>query len=260
MPELPDKPTVPLEGVVLPSIAPLSEMLEQVIQINSGQLLEAVNKLNELARVYGNFAIQTTGVLNTFVKQQEQIAETLAIFTKKLSLFDNIDLFIKSSLISDIVETNALATRPSPVVQVFIQPSNTLSIQLPKALPAPKRKQQLPLSTVTIQEDGFVHNGVYIKGMTKGSQVGMLFELFIDQNLAGIIPDELIDKVLHISPGDYQARDYVLRDLKEVLQGNKLELNLERYRGLKQYKLFGITKRIRKSKKQKKLNKTNKSN
>ncbi len=241
-----------LEGVIVPN---LSKVFESVL-ITNAQLSNFADTVAGLASAYGSFAIGLQGAMQEFAKSQQRIAEAIAAISRNAAL-NQMEIVIRSFRIPEFPTLNFPVPKLQPV-QVFVQPAPAYIP--PKALPLPRRKQKLPLTTVAMKEDGFVHNGEYIRGVTKGSQVGMLFELFIDQKLAGVIPDSLIYEMLHINSGDYRARDYVIRDLKDILMGNKLELIMDRYRGLKQYTILGITKRIRKSKKKKKLANPSKSN
>jgi len=98
--------------------------------------------------------------------------------------------------------------------------------------------------------------------MTRKSEVGQLFELMIRSDLKGKIPDELIDQIKSSNSDElaYRARSYVIRDLKVILAGNKLKLDMERYRALEKYHFKGLTKYIRKPRRTKKIVMKSKTN
>ena len=244
-----------LERVVVPNLDGFFES----VRITSAQLSGITEAAANLARAYDSFAIPLQGVIREFAKSQQRIAEAIVKLSTNAALFDQIDIVIRSFPIPEFPTFNfpipEIQLQP---IQIFIQPAP--SYIPPKALPAPKRKQTLQLTAINIKEDGFTINGEYIRGMTTNSKPGRLLELFIRKDLAGSVSDSLIYETMDIEVKDYRAIGFVLRDLKDILMGNKLELIMDRYRGIKQYKATGVTKRIRKSKKNKKQTKTSKSN
>lgn len=262
MPELPSKPvsvvsTVSIlqEQLVIPKIVQLYEY----IFIPNWQLNEINNGLLEITKVYNEFANQVTGVVKEFVEAQKRIVVGLNEICGAVSVIDQVNITIRTPVfefptISNILNSN-LQLPPS---QIFIQPDQP---HYPiKTLPSKRRKATFPLTVIHTENNGFTINGEYIAGMTRGSKPGRLLELVISKDLEGVLPDNLIYHILKIDVGDYRTLSFVLRDLKKILAGNKLELNTKRYQAIAKYKVSGITKRIRNPKKVKKLITTRKIN
>jgi len=243
-----------IEGIVLPNFDEAFEC----IRITNKQLFEFADTTRSLAKAYSNIAIQLQGAMRELAKSQQHIAEMLSDLCRKVAS-EQIDIIIRSIRIPDlsglIFPAQNIQLQPA---QIFVQP--TPSYIPPKALPVPKRKQKLQLTAVNIEGNGFVINGEYIHGMTRDSKPGRLFELMIHKDMNGVISDDLIGEVLDIEAVDYRAWGFTLRDLKKILLGNKLTIDLKRYHAIGKYKVKAITKYIRKPRKKRKIAKTIKSN
>ncbi|MDP2585464.1 MAG: hypothetical protein Q8P29_01135 [Candidatus Levybacteria bacterium] len=258
MAELSKKPmslkTPAIEGIVLPNF----DKAFECIRITNKQLFEFADTTRSLAKAYSNIAVQLQGTMRELAKSQQHIAEMLSDLCRKVAS-EQIDLIIRSIRIPDLSQlifpVQNIQLQPA---QIFIQP--TSSYIPPKALPIPRRKQNLQLTAVNIEGSGFVINGEYIRGMTRDSKPGKLFELMIHKDMNGVISDDLISEVVDINAGDYRAWGFVLRDLKEILLGNKLTIDLKRYRAIGKYRVKAITQYIRKPRKNKKIAKTMESN
>jgi hypothetical protein len=237
-----------LEGVIVPNF---DEIFESV-RITSAQLGGFAKAAANLANSYSSFAIGLQGAMQEFAKSQQRIAEAMAELSSHAAL-NQLEIIIRTFHVPDFPIPNFPVPKLQPI-QIYVQPAP--AYVPPKALPAPKRKHNLELTAINIEENGFVINDEYIHGMTRDSKPGRLFELFIQKDVAGEITDKLINEVLDIEVGDYRAMGFVLRDLKDILAGNKLKLNLERYRAIGKYRLKAITQYIRKPRKKKKIAKT----
>lgn len=201
------------------------------------------------AELFDNLAKSYSAVVDQLQEMNRKILESKINFAKKLSetlikisTFDNVNVLIEVAKQQSSLQTT----------RIFVQPNKPY--EPPKSLPSPKSKYNLPLTSVKIEGKGFTAEGEYIKGMTRKSEVGQLFELMIRSDLKGKIPDELIDEIKgsYSDEIDYRARSYVMRDLKKILAGNKLKLDIERHRAIEKYYIKGLTKYIRKPRKVKK--------
>lgn len=208
----------------------------ETLVINTEQLKHLSDGLLAAIKFYEESAVRINKVFEGVIEGQLQIARTLQKVTDALSVFDQINVVITK-----------LSINRFP--QIFVQPNQ--QYQKLKILPQPQRKKQLSLAAVSIEGQGFVLEGQYIKGMTMESKAGKLFQLMLRQDLAGVIPDKLIGETLRADASDYQTWGFVLRDLKEILAGNKLTLDMERYRAISKYKVRSLTRRIRKQRKRK---------
>ncbi len=219
----------------------------QFITITSKQMLNVVAGLNEAIRSYAEFSKSVVGIIKETVEFQKKFAEQVKSILESFSIFDQINILVQ------IPKTTPNFESQIEPVRIFVQPNEPYGSS--KSLSSLKRKHDLPLTAVRIQGKGFTLDGKYIKGMTRRSEVGQLFELMLRSDLKGKISDELIDEIKSSDSEelDYRARSYLIRDLKEILAGNKLVLNINRYRGIQQYHVKGLIKLIRKPKKVKKL-------
>lgn len=223
------------------------DMYESLV-ITSEQIAQFQESLAMAMQAYEQFAERISGVIKMVVEQQLAIANVLMRVSESLSVFKQIN----------VVMTNLSADTLVLSPHIFVQPNQPYSE--PKALPLPQRKKHLSLAAVKVEGHGFALEGQYIKGMTVQSQTGRLFQLMLRQDLAGKIPDVLIGSALRVDATDYQAWGFVLRDLKEILAGNKLKLTINRYRANSAYNVTSLTKYIRTPKKKKRTVRTAKSN
>ncbi len=228
----------------------------QFIVITSKQLKAFTEGLAEMTRRYAEALQSVSGVVNQVMEAQLLITKNLEKLFDGLAAVQRITALVQIPRI--IIPTSKLEyfgsyTEIEKPLRIFVQPDEPF--KPPKSLSHPKRKYDLPLTAVQIKGEGFTLEGEYVKGMTRKSEVGQLFELMIRSDLKGKIPDELIDQIKSSDSDElaYRARSYVIRDLKEILAGNKLELDMARYRGIKQYHFKKLTKRIRKSQRTKKI-------
>jgi hypothetical protein len=233
----------------------------QFITITGKQMQNMVAGLSEAIRSYEEIGKSVAGVIKEAVNMQKIFAEQLQGLFKSLAVFNEINALIQIPFIDFNLRntTNSFQTQLQPV-RIFVQPNEPY--EPPKSLPPPKRKYDLPLTAVQIEGKGFTLEGEYVKGMTRKSEVGQLFELMIRSDLKGKIPDELIDQIKSSNSDElaYRARSYVIRDLKVILAGNKLKLDMERYRALEKYHFKGLTKYIRKPRRTKKIVMKSKTN
>lgn len=220
----------------------------QFMVITGEQIRTMTKRINEAIRAYAEFSLSLTGVVKEVIELQKGIAEQIRSVLDAFSKFSQINILVQIPRLT----ITTMDYFPQPV-RIFVQPND--SYQPEKVPLSPQRKYNLPLSSVQIEGKGFTLDGKYIKGMTRKSEVGQLFELMLRSDLKGKIPDELIDEIKSTDSDElaYRARSYIMRDLKEILAGNKLILDINRYRGIQQYHVKGLTKLIRKPKKVKKL-------
>lgn len=226
----------------------------QFITITGKQMQNMVAGLSEAIRSYAEFSQSLAGVIKETVEFQMKFAEQVKSILESFSIFDQINVLIQIPKTAPTYESQA------EPVRIFVQPNEPYEPS--KSLPSPKRKRDLPLTAVQIEGKGFTLDGEYIKGMTRYSNVGKALELAMRSDLKGMISDKLLDEALGIEPwqGNYEVRGYVFRDLQKILAGNKLKLNIKRYRAIQKYKIESITKYIRKPRMTKKLDKTTKVN
>lgn len=241
------------EGIVLTK---KEQEAYQFIVITSKQMQVAADTVRELARSYEEAAKSVTGMIHEIIKQQQRFAKQLQELFESVAVFRQINVLIQIPrlIVPPIVFQPQL-------VRIFVQPNEPYVVSKP--LSSPKRKYNLPLTSVKIENNGFIVDGEYIRGMTRKSKPGKVFELMIRADLKGVVPDNLIDQVIGTGylQSDYEARDLVIRDLKKILLfGNKIKLNLTRYSGIGKYKVAPLTHYIRKPKKVKRIDKTRKTN
>lgn len=244
------------EGFILPKEI---QSAYQFIIITQKQLVEMTDRLTETIGYYEEFGKTMAGFIKRVVESQQAVVKQLQELFKNLAVFDGINTLIQIPLIElptlndkDIFDTADSFRIQLQPIRIFVQPNEPYIP--PKSLPSSKRKYELPLTSVKIVGNGFAVEGKYIRGMTRKSEVGRLFELIIRSDLKGKIPDELIDEIKSSDSDEfaYRVRSYVMRDLKDILAGNKLKLDMERYRALEEYRFKGLTKYIRKPRKAKK--------
>jgi len=253
--------TRPEEGIILTR---QDQERYQYIAISQNQVRQVIDSLADVILAYQQRIEAVTDAMRAMIAAQERVAKQMQDMFKSIEHFRKVSALIQIPKIENLVPnlTNLLdiiSTR-NPLeepVRIFIQPDEPF--EKPKALTAPHKKYNLPLTSVQIIADGFTIEGQYIKGMTRKSQAGRLFELFIRSDLKGKVSDQLLDEILgtEYSDFDYHARSYMIRDLKDALAGNKIKIDIKRYRGIKQYVYKGLTKLLRKPRKAKKHATTN---
>ncbi|MFZ2026341.1 MAG: hypothetical protein WAV30_03590 [Microgenomates group bacterium] len=253
----------PEEGIIL-SKKDQSEY--EFITISQSQIRSTVEALTEVIQTYKEYSETVTGVIREVVEMQQTFAEQLRGLFRGIEAIREMSILIQIPIkqtISDfrgLLDLTGYNYAPQDQVRIFVQPNTPFKPQ--EILPSPKRKFNILLTSVQIIGNGFMAEGEYIRGITRKSEKGRLFELMIRSDLRGIIPDDLFNSIMKGSPleVDERARSFVLRDLKIALAGNKLKLNLTRYRGIQAYHVKSVTKYIRKPRKVKKLVATSRMN
>jgi hypothetical protein len=248
----------PLSLAEIPSIdlLPVINMRQQLYEylvIPSESIQSFTKAVLEVSNVYAQFAKQAHNAVQELFQQQQRFAEALYELLNGMSMVTKMNIVIRTPIMQDISRLSSFPMELLQPTQIFVQPNQRYVPEKVKALPSPKRKQDVSLAMIQVEGNGFTLDGEYIRGMTRKSKTGRLFELMIRRDLAGMIDDESIEKITNIASGDYRARGFVLRDLKDILAGNKIELNMERYVGIGKYKINNLIKRIRKSKNKKRL-------
>ena len=195
--------------------------------------------------------------IRDILEAQNKIAQQMKEVCEAVSTITNGILIVRTPIINIFTPQEVSSVSSSPVTPVFTNSDPKIATKL---LPKPRRKEYLSLVAVEIENNGFKIDDEYIRGMTRNSKPGKLFELMINPDQAGKLPDKITFRTLGISQGDYRALGFVLRDLKEILESNKLELDMERSRAISRYIVNGIIKRIRNRKKFKRLANTNQIN
>lgn len=245
------------EGIVLTK---KDQERYQYIAISQNQIRQVIDSLSEVISAYQQSAEAITGAMKSMIDVQERMAKQMQDVFKGIEHFQKVSALIQipkiEDLIPDLTNLIDIISLKQPFeepVRIFVQPEEPF--EKPKALPVPKRKYNLPLTSVQIVADGFMIEGEYIKGMTRKSHAGQLFELFIRSDIKGKVTDKQLDNILGVDSNDldYRARSYMIRDLKDALAGNKVKIDIKRYRGIKMYANKGLTRLIRKPKKVKKL-------
>lgn len=253
----------PEEGIIL-SKKDQSEY--EFITISQSQIRSTVEALTEVIQTYKEYSETVTGVIREVVEMQQTFAEQLRGLFRGIEAIREMSILIQIPIkqsISDfrgLLDLTGYNYAPQDQVRIFVQPNTPFKHQV--ILPSPKRKFDISLTSVQIIGNGFMAEGEYIRGITRKSEKGRLFELMIRSDLRGIIPDDLFNSIMNGSPleVDERARSFVLRDLKDALAGNRLKLNLIRYRGTQAYHVKSVTKYIRKPRKVKKLAATSRMN
>lgn len=220
----------------------------QFMVITGEQIKTMVERINEAIQSYVEFSQTLTGVIKEAVNLQKGIAEQVRNMLEAFSAFRQINILVQIPRLT--VPTVDYFPQP---IRIFVQPDEPYT--KPKSLPSPNRKRELSITSIKIVGNGFMVDGGYIKGMTRKSKTGQLFELMLRADLKGVIPDELIDRIVNPRPSeiDYRARGFLIRDLKDILFGNKLKLNIERYRAFNKYIIKGLVKHIRSPRKIKRV-------
>ncbi|OQY66049.1 hypothetical protein B6D29_03195 [Microgenomates bacterium UTCPR1] len=228
----------------------------QFIVITSKQMMAAAEAVGKLAQSYEEAAKSVTGMVQKIMEQQQQFAKQLKKLFEGVAAFQQIYILIQMPR-----TTIPTVDHQSELVRIFVQPDEPNIIHKP--LPSPKRKYELPPTAVKIIGKGFTAEGKYISGITRKSEVGRTFELFIRSDFKEAIPDKAIDEIIGIGPYEcgYEARDRVIGDLKKILmKQNKLKLNIKRDRAIGQYIDISLTQYIRKPRKAKQKDMTRKIN
>lgn len=256
--------TKPEEGILLTK---KDLQRYQYLTIDHSQVISAIRGLSEAINTYKAYSETISGVIRDIVEMQQTFAEQIRGVLQAVETFREITTFIQIPVINNpipdfkgILDLTGYTNISQEPVRVFVQPNTPFESQ--DSLSIPKRKMELSLTLVQIVGNGFLLKGEYIKGMTRKSEAGRLFELMIRSDLRGKISDDQFNSIMNSSPLEVEerARSFVLRDLKEILAGNKLKLNLTRYRGIQAYHIKSVTKYIRKPRKTKQLAATSKMN
>lgn|GEM_PF-2592682 len=230
---------------------------EQLI-INPEQIQHIAETFATMAKTYGGFIQAAAEDAKRRVRAQQGIAQSLSTMCSTLSLTKEVSFMIQTPIVPEFPVLQPYKGSLIPDGEIIEFPALTpIPEKAVISLPLPKQKYLVPLSAVTIRNNGFMIEGKPIKGMTINSNHGKVFSLLVAPEASDMVPDNVIEKMLHIEPGDYQALCYVIRDLKRVLAGNKLELDMERFRSVKGYKTKALVQRIRKPKKLKKIGTSN---
>lgn len=237
------------EGIIL---SKKDSRLYHYVTISHSQMQSTIKRLTEAIDMYQAYSESVVGVINEVVNMQKRFAEQLRGVFETIEKIQNVTAFIQFPNIDKIAGAAGQNITPLEPLKIFVQPNTPYDQS--SYLPVKRRKYELSLTDVDIVGDGFTAEGQYIKGMTRHSAVGRSFELIIRADLMGVIPDQLLDKAIGI--GSWQDNDEVrsitLRDLKDILEDNKIQLSLERYRAINQYRVKSLIKRIRKKRKSKK--------
>ncbi|MFZ2206679.1 MAG: hypothetical protein WA061_05835 [Microgenomates group bacterium] len=246
----------PEEGIIL---SKKDQREYQFITISHSQIRSTIEGLTEVIQAYKEYSETVVGVIREVIEMQQTFAEQLRGLFRGIEAIREMTLLIQIPIKQSIPDFRGLLDLtgynyiPQEKVRIFVQPNTPFEPQ--KSLSSSKRKFDLLLTSVQIIGNGFMVEGEYIKGMTRNSEVGRLFELMVRSDFRGVIPDDLFNSIMNGSPLEVEerARSFVLRDLKEILAGNKLKLNLTRYRGIQAYHVKSVTKYIRAPKKAKQL-------
>lgn len=249
--------TKPEEGILLTK----KDLLRyQYLTIDHSQVVSAIRGLSEAINTYKAYSETISGVIRDIVEMQQVFAEQIRGVLRAVETFREITTLIQIPTVNNpvpdfkgILDLTGYSHTPQEPVRIFVQPNTPFESQ--KALLPYNRKRELPLTAVQIIGDGFTLEGEYISGFSRQSEVGQLFELMLRADLKGRISDELFDGIKKEPSNEieYRARDFVMRDLKKYLAGNKLKLDVRRYRTIKEYRVKSITKYIRKPKKARQL-------
>lgn len=227
-------------------IIKMTEPMFDYFKISNEQLQRFAEVAKEAADFYNKAAENLFGPDKSMFKLQEKIANQTAEIAKVFANFKRINFIIS------IPRIDSYIFQKSSAIPIYTQ-TNRPYIPI-KELPSGRRKQKLPLSTIEIRENGFLFEGKCIKGLTLKSQVGKLLELIITKGLQGPISYQLIGQTTDKDPTQYYEWGVVMRDLKYILMENmKLKLDIERYPGLKEYHVKGLTKYLRRPRSLKKL-------
>lgn len=230
------------EGILIKQAKPIFDYFV----VSSNQLQKLGEAAAEAASLYNAVAKSVFGPLQTMFKVQEQIAKQISMLTKIY-----VGAFEKINFIFPIPTLDPNIFPKDVSLPVYVQPDKPY---IPiKQIQLGKKKEQLPISAIEIESNGFVLQGEYIRGLTLKSQTGRLLELMVRKDIHGTISDDMIGEATDKKPNDYQAWGNVFRDLKDILlDKNKLKLDVERYPALKKYQVLGLTKYLRKPRKNKK--------
>jgi len=210
------------------------------------------------AKAQGHISEELDNAAKTVIEDRQHFAEGIAKILDTLSLYDHTEVVIGTPINSTPSKENLpIQGAQSLPVEIFIQ--STKPYQPTKTLSVPQKKRRLPLTAITIENNGFTIEGEYISGMTTGSQSGRLLKLILREDLEGIIPYKLIDETFRVNSDDYKTRGAIIHDLKVILRNNKLKLNMDRKSGINKYTIKSLTKYVRKPRARKKAAKAIKS-
>lgn len=226
----------------------------QFVVVTSNQLKTFTEGVRELTRGYTEALQSVSGVVKQLIEAQLLFAKHLEKLFEGLAAIEKITALIQvPKIVITPIKLGNLGTyseieRP---LRIFVQPDKPYIA--PKYLPTPKRKYKLPLTAIQTEGKGFTIEGEYIRNITRKSLTGKVLELMIRADLKGNVSDKAIDEIIGTGSlkTDYVARCNTLRDLKEILAGNKLKLPLKRDRGIGRYKVNSIIRYIRKPRKAK---------
>lgn len=250
MPKLPPKRELTKieEAQLIVATKPLFEYYA----VTSKQLGQFADAALKATNVYSQLAESLIGPARAMIEAQKRMADYVYHIAKILTTFNQINFVIP------IPRQDYDFPKP-PALPIYIQPDSPYTPI--KEISSGKKKQQLPLTAIKIEGKGFMVEGEYIKGITLSSKTGKLLQLMLREDLQGIIPYKLIGEAVGMEPDDYRAWGFVMRDLKQILIGKKkLKLNMERYKGIEQYRINSLTKYLRRPGKSKKINNTIKNN
>lgn len=221
--------------------------------VTSKQLGQFADAALKVTNVYSQLAEGLIGPARVMIEAQKRMADYVYHIAKILTTFNQINFVIP------IPRQDYYDLPNPPALPIYIQPDNPY---MPiKAIPSGKKKQELPLTAIKIEGKGFMVEGEYIKGITLSSKTGKLLQLMLREDLQGVIPYKLIGEAVGMEPDDYRAWGFVMRDLKQILiEKKKLKLDMERYKGIEQYKINSLTKYLRRPRKSKKSNNTDRTN
>ncbi len=242
MPVLPNKKA--LTKVEEGEIVKLVEPMFDYFVVSSKQLQRLTEAALEAANFYNRMSESLFGPMQAMFKMQEQIASQIANLSKMVA-----NVFERINFVFPVPRLDMIIPELTPI-PIYIQPDEPYNP--PKKLPSGDRKKKLPISAIEIVGNGFTVEGEYIKGMTLRSKPGRLLNLMIRRDLQGRISDNLIGQATGEEPADYRAWGIVMRDLKDILMGKKLRMDIERQEELKRYELKSLTKYARRPKKSKK--------
>lgn len=242
MPVLPNRKA--LTKVEEGQIIKMTEPMFDYFEISSKQLQRFAEVAQEATEFYTRMARDVFGPAQMMLKMQEQIASQIAGLSKMVA-----DTFERINFVFPVPKLDVIIPELTSI-PIYIQPDEPY--RPPKELPSGEKKKKLPISAIEIVGNGFTVEGEYIKGMTLRSKPGRLLNLMIRRDLQGRISDNLIGQATGEEPTDYRAWGIVMRDLKDILMGKKLRMDIERQEELKRYELKSLTKYARRPKKSKK--------
>lgn len=251
----------PEEGIVI------EEQVKESYEYVEIPINEVLRGLGDMLQTYAKISMQAAGIAKAVAEMQRGFVENIQKAVKDASKFGDLSLVIYRSFGTELTNQNhigssdksTLANTEAQETRVYIQPTTPYIPSL--TFPLTRRKKQFPITAVEIVGKGFTLHGEYISGITTDSKQGKVFRVFIRRDLVGNVDDKLLYEAAGVPIGRYDLFGPVLQGLKErLLLGNKIEMNLERYRGIKRYRLKGITKRIRLPKRKKKTVLTTKIN